>query len=123
MERRRSGRQKSLLRGVVYFDNIPFPADCLVRDLSELGARLKFDTPPAALADSFELHVPAKGQKIRGRVGWRKADEIGVSVPADADSQSGPLEDRINRLEAEIAALKQLIKKIQRTHEEKAAVA
>ena len=124
VERRRTPRQKSLLRGVVYFDNIPFAADCLVRDLTEIGARIKFETPPAATADLLELHLPTKGQKLRGKVRWKNADEIGISFEVESASQGGgSIEDRMHRLEAEIATLKQLVKKLQRHHEPTADVA
>lgn len=123
MERRRSQRHKSFIRGLVYFDNIPTPADCLVRDFSELGARIKFETLPPAFANSLELYLPTKGQKLRGEVRWRKGDEIGLSFRAGASSGNQSLDDRVNRLEAEIATLKQLLKKLQRSHEETARVA
>ena len=123
VERRRIPRQKSLLRGVVYFDNIPFAADCLVRDLTEIGARIKFDAPPAATSDLLELHLPAKGQKLRGKVRWRNAEELGISFEAESMPQSGDVEERLHRLEAEIATLKQLIKKLQRHHDPAADVA
>jgi hypothetical protein len=118
-ERRQTSRQKSFLRGSVYLGNNPSAVSCLVRDLSDTGARLSFSAPVAA-AETLELHIPVKGQTLRGKIKWREADEIGVAFVSDAgvETQSASNEElavRVERLEDEIAALKQTIKRLQRT--------
>lgn len=117
-ETRQASRQKSFLRGFVYFGNSPSAVECLVRDISNTGARLKF---PGSFptADIIDLHIPVKGQTLRGKVQWRQADEIGIafvsaSASGDADPRDGELSDRVARLEAEITELKQLIKRLQK---------
>jgi hypothetical protein len=122
-EQRRTPRQKSLIRGIVHFANIPFASECLVRDLSELGARIKFDRPPAATSDLLELHLPVKGQKLKARVCWRNGDEFGVRFDALPPEEQESLEARLHRLEGEIATLRQLIKRLQRVNEPAADVA
>ena len=47
VERRRVARQKSFLRGMVYFNNRRSVLDCLVRDISPYGARLVFSVTVA----------------------------------------------------------------------------
>lgn len=117
-ERRQTTRQKSLLRGLVYLGNSPSAVSCLVRDVSDTGARLKFGGP-VTTPDTLELHIPTKNQVLRARVQWREADEIGVSFVSEtgvtgAPAGDGELAARVQRLEGEIAALKQMIKKLQR---------
>ena len=118
-ERRQASRQKSFLRGLVYLGNSPSAVNCLVRDMSETGARLTFSAPIAAI-DTLELHIPVKGQTLRGKVKWREADEIGIAFISDAGAESpsasgDELAVRVERLEGEIAALKQMIKRLQKT--------
>ena len=118
-ERRQASRQRSFLRGLVYLGNSPSAVSCLVRDLSDTGARLTFATPIAAI-DTIELHIPVKGQTLRGKVKWREAEEIGISFVSDAGVEAPPAGDdelamRVARLEGEIAALKQMVKRLQRT--------
>jgi hypothetical protein len=122
-DKRGKPRQKSLLRGVVYFDGSPCAVECTVREMSAAGARLKFDTAPLP-ADSFELDIPMRGQKLRALVKWQRDDEIGVAF-ADAEAAAAPagaavspgspeeLAARVMRLEGEIAALQGLVRRLQ----------
>jgi hypothetical protein len=118
-ERRQASRQKSFLRGLVYLGNSPSAVSCLVRDMSDTGARLTFSTPIAA-TEMLELHIPVKGQTLRGKVKWREADEIGIAFISDAGIGTQSTSDdelvvRVERLEGEIAALKQIVKRLQKT--------
>ena len=118
-EQRRAPRQKSFLRGLVYLGNSPSAVNCLVRDMSDTGARLTFSAPIAA-TEMLELHIPLKGQTLRGKVKWREADEIGIAFISDAGIETRTASDeelavRVERLESEIATLKQMIKRLQKT--------
>jgi hypothetical protein len=77
-ERRRIARQKSFLQGRIFFNNRRTSLDCLIRDFSDLGARLKF-SGAVATPEYVELHIPNKDETYRARVQWRTGDEIGVS--------------------------------------------
>ena len=117
-ERRKASRQKSFLRGLVYLGNDPAAVDCLVRDISDTGARLTFSAPVAA-RETLELHIPVKGQMLRGKVKWRENNEIGIAFISDAgvgvqSASDDELEARVKRLEGEIVALKHMIKRLQR---------
>lgn len=65
---------------------------------------------------------------IARTVQWRAADEIGVafvsaSAVGAANAGDGELSGRVARLEAEIAALKQLIKRLQKNIDSKTEAA
>ncbi len=121
VEKRGKPRRKSLLHGFVYFDDNPCAVECVVREISEAGARLKFDMALAAV-DSFELDIPMRGQKLRAEVKWQRDNEIGV-VFAEASAESvaaaaphashEELGLRVLRLETEIAALQRLVRRLQ----------
>src|SRR5690242_19751259 len=123
VERRRVARQKSFLRGSVHFNNRRSVVDCLIRDISPYGARLIF-SDAVTTPDVVELYIPQKEQTLRSHIIWRHGQEVGVAFAqhmqmepatemADAGSaQAGPLAERVTKLEAEIAALKRVLKKM-----------
>jgi len=136
MERRKSPRQRSFLHGFVRLGDQNYSLDCVVRDVSETGAklRLKFPISLAALArmerGHVELHIPEKRKIIQASVVWVDNCEVGVSfsVPGSiADPAStaadAELSDRVARLEAEITALKQLLNHREKHRDSKARVA
>jgi PilZ domain len=109
--RRAVSRQKSFLQGRIFFNNRRTSYDCLIRDFSELGAKLKFSST-IATPDTVKLFIPAKEESYRARVVWRNADEVGVSF--DRADKSPPLAPgtpaadwsaRIQKLEHDVATL------------------
>ncbi len=115
-ERRASRRQKSFLRGVVYFDKRRSETACLVRDLSEDGARIVL-SQTITIPDVIELQIPQRQQTLSARVQWRRADEVGLSF-SKPDTATTPRENqlikRIAELEAEITTLERTIKRLKR---------
>ena len=114
-ERRSSVRQKSFLRGCVYFNKRRNSLDCLIRDISSEGARIIF-SDTVNVPDLIELYIPQKEQTVRARVQWRHGDEIGLAFPdamrgADGTSQ-GELAMRVAHLETEIASLRRVLKRL-----------
>jgi hypothetical protein len=76
---------KSYLHGFAYFGKAGTAVECVVHDISDSGARLKFlATPP--IVDTIELHIPIKGRVHRAKVLCRAADEIGVGFVEGATS-------------------------------------
>jgi hypothetical protein len=115
-ERRRSQRQKSFLRGCIYFNNRRSAADCLIRDISDQGARVTF-SDTVSVPDAFELYIPQKEQTLRARVLWRHGDELGLAFTNAASIQTHPpeigeLAERVAQLETEIALLRRMVKRL-----------
>ena len=95
-------RQKSFLRGCVYFNKRRSALDCLIRDISSEGARIIF-SDTVNVPDVVELYIPQKEQTVRAHVQWRHGDEIGLAFPdamraADGTSD-GELAERVAQLE------------------------
>ena len=118
-ERRIAQRQKSFLRGCIYFNNRRSAADCLIRDISDTGARLIFSSA-IAIPDVVDLYIPQKEQTLRAQVQWRHGDELGVAFsPAaqaaetTAQRERGDLGERLQKLEAEVAALRRIVRRLQ----------
>jgi hypothetical protein len=76
---------KSYLHGFAYFGKAGTAVECVVHDISDSGARLKFLAAPP-IVDTIELHIPVKGLVHRANVLWRAADEIGVGFIKDTTS-------------------------------------
>jgi hypothetical protein len=116
-ERRVTRRQKSFLRGFVYFDKRRGVMSCLVRDLSDDGARIIF-SQSVSIPAVINLHIPQRDLSFRAKVTWRRGDEIGLAltsaVPVAAASPESELIQRVAQLEAEIIALKRTIKQLKR---------
>ena len=115
-ERRRSTRQKSFLRGCVYFNKRRQAVDCLIRDISDVGARIIF-SDTVSVPDRVDLYIPQKEQTLRAHVQWRHGDEIGLAFPESATEDTttacGNLAQRMARLEHEVAALRKLLRRLQ----------
>jgi hypothetical protein len=117
-ERRNARRSKSFLRGFVYVSKRRGALACLIRDLSEKGARIIF-SDTVTLPDVVDLYIPQREQTLRARVQWRRDDEIGLGfmeverTPA-AEPSAGEVMQRVALLEAEIASLRTVLKRLKR---------
>jgi PilZ domain-containing protein len=126
-ERRIGNRHKSFLQGRVYYNNRRASLDCLVRDISPTGARLKFPGPVTA-PEFVELYIPNKDEFYQAQVQWNRGDEIGVHFIRD-EAESAPaaggslpeasLAERMQKLETELAALKRVIKELKAEQRER----
>jgi hypothetical protein len=102
------------LRGFIRTSQDNSNTDCIVRDLSETGAKLRFRCRPS-VTDFLELHIPTKRTIAQSKVVWVDDCEVGVSfeyivaVDTSPSSSDGELSVRIARLEYEITELKQIL--------------
>ena len=76
-EKRKSTRKPSFLGGTITYNRDLWTADCVVKNLSEEGAKLTGRNLPV-LPDHFDLSIPQKKTKYRVHVRWRAKDSIGV---------------------------------------------
>lgn len=63
------------------FNNRCSTIDCVVRDLSETGAKLSL-TSAGTLPSEFELEIPLRKRTLHARVMWHKGTACGVSFVA-----------------------------------------
>lgn len=76
-EKRSNTRRRALKAGIIAYNdgNMTFP--CVVRDISDAGARLKTDVnrhPP----DTFQLQTELGGLIVDCQVVWRDGQQVGV---------------------------------------------
>ena len=132
MEQRKSTRQRTFLRGVLRLGDQNYSMSCIVRDISETGAKLRFKSPKQ-FSGNVELHIPEKQKTIQATVVWVDHCEVGISfsapvtiaepAPVQAASADAAVLERMARLEAEIAALKQMLGRMQGGGDSKVKVA
>jgi hypothetical protein len=99
----------------VYFGGVLTAVDCIVRDISDTGARLQFPVPQK-FDGLLDLHIPVKGQSFHARVRWLDGVEMGIQFHATAqtDTDEIALDRRVDKLEAEIAVLRHAVKHLQK---------
>ena len=96
IERRASPRRKTRFKATIVFGAERSTANCIVRDLSENGARLKLDAPDLA-PTRFHLIWVADRTVIEVEAVWRGSGEIGVKFLSKHNIQG--------RLSSELAAV------------------
>jgi PilZ domain-containing protein len=127
-DRRASPRVKTSLRGCISYDKHAAAADCLVRDMSDTGAKLEL-SENVVIPYLIDLYIPKKDETLRANVLWRYGDLIGVAFTsppskrgdlgaddvtavAEQGLQGVDLAERVRRIEAEVASLKRTIKNL-----------
>ncbi len=124
-ERRHTPRHRTFLQGRVFYNSRRQSADCIIRELTDEGARLSF-TDPVALPHAFELHIPNRDQTLRVETIWNHGTDVGVAfgkldahtgattVPAiQPAANDQTLLERIEKLEKELGALRRRISEIE----------
>lgn len=107
VEKRPATRIRTIMNGRIIFNNRSATLDCLVRNLSETGAKLEV-SGAVTVPDRFELDIPRKGERRRARIVWRREGEMGIAFEhAAAKAPAGePMAARVQRLEEENARLR-----------------
>jgi PilZ domain len=116
-DRRTASRQRSFLQGRIFYNNRRSSVDCLIRDISDTGAKLKF-SESITVPEAMELYIPNKDEFRRARVQWRFGGEMGIAfgeegeAPVFAPAPSSDVAARMQKLETEIALLKRLVNEL-----------
>ena len=107
IERRQAPRGRSYIGAVIVFNNRASSIDCLIRNVSNVGAKLAF-TDTIAVPEAFDLVIGRQGQTRRSQLIWRHADEAGIAFvqPVEAPRLGFDHVGRLRQLEAENEMLK-----------------
>jgi hypothetical protein len=88
IEQRRAPRLKTLLTGIIQFDDRKSTMDCTVRSLSAYGARIEL-SEAFRVPDAFDLVIPHHDQTHRAKVIWRRGDRAGLAL-SDVEERDEP---------------------------------
>jgi len=116
-EHRRVPRQRALLGARIIFNQRCSTLDCVVRNMSEMGAMLVVpDT--VLLPATFDLEIAQKQRTYHAVVRWRDETRIGVSFESTieaANSAAGDIADRLKHEKQENERLRHRILQLTET--------
>jgi hypothetical protein len=112
LDRRRNLRDKVLYGGVAELGNRGTTMDCVVRNISEQGACVKFDSA-TKLPEQINLTVARKGRSFLSHLIRRQANKVGLAFRMMAsDAPVSDLDERLRRSEIKKRQLQRRIKEL-----------
>ena len=112
LDRRRNVRDKVLYGGVADINQRGSTMDCVVRNISEGGACLEFDSA-ARVPEEMRLTIARKGRSFLARLIWRQANKVGLAFRImTSDSPVSDLDERLRRSEIKKRQLQRRIKEL-----------
>jgi hypothetical protein len=101
-ERRLIQRSRTYLGGQIVFYRRRCTIDCVVRNMSQNGARIVFPST-AGVPGEFDITIRHKGESRRARIVWRNETEAGIEFAGLESSAVVSIESarRIRKLEAD----------------------
>jgi PilZ domain len=111
-DRRGSPRDKVFLGGVAEINRRGSTMDCVVRNLTDAGACVEFDSS-ASLPAEMQITIARKGRTFLGRMIWRQANRVGLAFRAMiTDAPESDLDARLRRSEKKKRQLQRRIKQL-----------
>jgi PilZ domain len=112
-DRRQGTRDRVIFGGVAAINETGSTMDCVVRNISEYGACVEFDST-AKLPDEMSLTVPRKGRSFLAKMIWRQAGKVGLAfrIMAGSGEPASDLDERLRRSEQKKRQLQRRIKEL-----------
>lgn len=116
-EQRGAVRSRTVLRGMIIYNNRNSTIECLVRNFGETGAKIIIDEA-MSFPQNFELAIAQKGLSYMAKVVWRNGNETGVEFVNEVVNQNlvqvgNDMAGHLRELERENAALKKKVADLQ----------
>jgi len=99
LERRQSARDKVIYGGVAEMGEHGGSRDCLVRNISENGARLEFSESVRLPKEPLRLTIARKGRSFLARIIWFRDNFVGVAFSSPYELPGSDLAKRLRRSE------------------------
>ncbi|MBM3606847.1 MAG: hypothetical protein FJX29_00115 [Alphaproteobacteria bacterium] len=112
-EVRKSNRKRAVLSGKIIFNDRKSTIDCLIRNVSDDGAKIEV-SEAVVFPARFELQVPQHGRAYQARMAWRQGNEAGLEfaneVVGGREVRLGDaMTARLRELESENAVLRKRV--------------
>jgi hypothetical protein len=112
LDRRQSTRDKVIYGGVAEINERGSTMDCVVRNISEQGACVEFNSA-AKLPEQIRLAIARKGRSFLARLIWRQANKVGLAFRMmTSDTPVSDLDERLRRSEIKKRQLQRRIKEL-----------
>jgi hypothetical protein len=112
LERRQSARDKVIYGGVAEMGEHGGSRDCLVRNISENGARLEFSESVRLPKEPLRLTIARKGRSFLARIIWFRDNFVGVAFSSPYELPGSDLAKRLRRSEKKKRELQRRIKEL-----------
>jgi hypothetical protein len=109
-ERRESVRDKVMYGGVAEVGNSGTTRECIVRNISDNGANIEFNTNFQLPKEQLSLRIARKGRSFLAKVIWWRDNFVGVAFRGE--SPSAPVSDLEERLRKSEIKKRQLQRQI-----------
>ena len=111
-DRRERVRDKVFFGGVAEINERGSTMDCVVRNFSETGACVEFDSS-ARLPEKMQLTISHKGRSFLASMIWRQANKVGLAFRAMvSDTPESDLDVRLRRSEKKKRQLQRRINQL-----------
>jgi hypothetical protein len=114
LDRRQSARDKVIYGGVAEIDEAGAVRDCIVRNISENGARVEFNNGINLPKEKMSLTIARKGRSFLARIVWRRDNFVGVAFNSEQpyDLPVSDLDERLRKSERKKRQLQRRIKQL-----------
>ena len=114
LDRRQSARDKVIYGGVAEIGEHGATRDCIVRNISDNGARIEFSNVVKLPKEQMSLAVARKGRSFLARIIWWRDNFIGVAFSEEKPSElpASDLAERLRRSEQKKRQLQRRIKQL-----------
>jgi len=110
-DRRQTARDKVIYGGVAEIGEAGTAKDCVVRNISENGARIEFEGPVRVSKEQISLTIARKGRSFLAKAIWWRDNFVGVAFTSETPSAL-PVSDLDERLRKSEAKKRQLQRRI-----------
>jgi hypothetical protein len=112
LDRRRSARDEVIYGGVAEIDDDGATRDCVVRDISDQGARIEFSTAVKLHKEQMSVAIARKGRSFLARVVWWRDNFVGVAFSSESELPISDLDERLRQSEQKKRQLQRRIKEL-----------
>ena len=114
LDRRQSARDKVIYGGVAEIDDTGATRDCVVRNISDKGARIEFSNVVKLPREKMSLTIARKGRSFLAKVIWWRDNFVGVAFNSDTSSELpvSDLEERLRKSEQKKQQLQRRINEL-----------
>ena len=111
-DRRERARDKVFMGGVAEINERGSTMDCVVRNFSETGACVEFDSA-ARIPEKMQVTIARKGRAFLAKIIWRQANRVGLAFRTMVtDSSESDLDARLRRSEKKKRQLQRRINEL-----------
>ena len=113
LDRRQRARDKVIYGGVAEIGDGGMPRECVVRNISDQGARVEFGNVVRLPKEQMSLTIARKGRSFLARIVWWRDNFVGLAFSSEPPSAPvSDLEERLRKSEAKKRQLQLRIKEL-----------